>query len=258
MDDDVKNLFQKFGQTTDAYREINREADSEQARQRWPLLRDVHVHGGPTPARAHQPEETVAAPTFINHSQSTFKPTVAKATAVKTTPLKQPVLPPVAPLHATAKSGPMKHIFLQQSVEEEPVQEQAAAPTPAFLSTVLPATPAADVQKKTAASGLFGGRAPAANEQVAPALPTHAVHAVAAQPISSRRTAPVNNSVVPEKLNSTANTQMPAAPHATVGKSAAKDKPVSAVFGRLAAKQEEPEVVPEASVNSFFKKIFKP
>jgi len=39
MNDDVKNLFQKFGQTTNSYQEINRDIDSEQAKQRWPLLR---------------------------------------------------------------------------------------------------------------------------------------------------------------------------------------------------------------------------
>ncbi|MBC3931802.1 cellulose biosynthesis protein BcsP [Undibacterium curvum] len=44
MDDDIKNLFQKFGQPASGYREINRDVDSEQARQRWPLLRDVRVH----------------------------------------------------------------------------------------------------------------------------------------------------------------------------------------------------------------------
>ncbi|MFZ6692528.1 cellulose biosynthesis protein BcsP [Undibacterium sp. SXout20W] len=43
MDDDVKNLFQEFGQTTNSYQEINRDIDSEQAKQRWPLLRDVRV-----------------------------------------------------------------------------------------------------------------------------------------------------------------------------------------------------------------------
>ena len=43
MDDDVKNLFQKFGQSTSAYREVNRDLDSEQAKQRWPLLRDIRV-----------------------------------------------------------------------------------------------------------------------------------------------------------------------------------------------------------------------
>jgi hypothetical protein len=253
MDDDVKNLFQKFGQTTDAYREINREADSEQARQRWPLLRDVRVHGGPAPTRAHQHEETVTTPTFINHSESAFKPTVAKATAAKTAPLKQPVLPTVAPVHATAKSAPMKQIFQQQPVEEELEQKQAAAPVPAFLSKILPATSDRDVQKKTVASSLFGGRSPAANEQVAPPLSTQSVHAVPAQPVSNRRIAPASNGSSAD----TPNAQIPA-PHASAGKSASKDKPVSAVFGRLAAKREEPEVVTEASVNSFFKKIFKP
>ena len=43
MDDDVKNLFQKFGHTTNSYQEINRDIDSEQAKLRWPLLRDVRV-----------------------------------------------------------------------------------------------------------------------------------------------------------------------------------------------------------------------
>ncbi|MFZ6686983.1 cellulose biosynthesis protein BcsP [Undibacterium sp. SXout11W] len=47
MNDDVKNLFQKFGQTTNSYQEINRDIDSEQAKQRWPLLRDVRVHEAP-------------------------------------------------------------------------------------------------------------------------------------------------------------------------------------------------------------------
>jgi len=47
MNDDVKNLFQKFGQTTNSYQEINRDIDSEQAKQRWPLLRDVRVHETP-------------------------------------------------------------------------------------------------------------------------------------------------------------------------------------------------------------------
>lgn len=47
MDDDVKNLFQKFGHTGPGYQEINRETESEQARQRWPLLRDVRVYATP-------------------------------------------------------------------------------------------------------------------------------------------------------------------------------------------------------------------
>ncbi|MBC3869216.1 cellulose biosynthesis protein BcsP [Undibacterium oligocarboniphilum] len=47
MDDDVKNLFQKFGHTGSGYQEINRETESEQARQRWPLLRDVRVYTMP-------------------------------------------------------------------------------------------------------------------------------------------------------------------------------------------------------------------
>lgn len=47
MDDDVKNLFQKFGQPATAYQEISREVESEQAKKRWPLLRDVRVQSIP-------------------------------------------------------------------------------------------------------------------------------------------------------------------------------------------------------------------
>ena len=47
MDADIKNLFQKFGKSGDAYKEINRDEVNEQARQRWPLLRDVHINSVP-------------------------------------------------------------------------------------------------------------------------------------------------------------------------------------------------------------------
>lgn len=56
MDDDVKNLFQKFGQPATAYQEISREVESEQAKKRWPLLRDVRVHAIPDHASADNEE----------------------------------------------------------------------------------------------------------------------------------------------------------------------------------------------------------
>lgn len=59
MDDDIKNLFQKFGQSASGYREINRDIDSEQARQRWPLLRDVRVH-----AATYAEDDADEAPEF--------------------------------------------------------------------------------------------------------------------------------------------------------------------------------------------------
>ncbi|MFZ6754692.1 cellulose biosynthesis protein BcsP [Undibacterium sp. Dicai25W] len=60
MNDDVKNLFQKFGQTTNSYQEINRDIDSEQAKQRWPLLRDVRVNEAPQDL-SHEFEEAGVA-----------------------------------------------------------------------------------------------------------------------------------------------------------------------------------------------------
>ncbi|MBC3936471.1 hypothetical protein H8K47_13960 [Undibacterium sp. CY7W] len=65
MDDDIKNLFQKFGQPATGYREINRDVDSEQARQRWPLLRDVRVH-----AATFADEDTGDTPEFSLSSLS--------------------------------------------------------------------------------------------------------------------------------------------------------------------------------------------
>lgn len=91
MDDDVKNLFQKFGQSNENYHEINREAVSEQAMQRWPLLRDVHIHAAPLPSASKD-----AAPVnerFPERSAARF-------------PAPTPVMAPVAarPVPAAAQS----------------------------------------------------------------------------------------------------------------------------------------------------------
>ncbi|MFZ6861510.1 cellulose biosynthesis protein BcsP [Undibacterium sp. Ji67W] len=76
MNDDVKNLFQKFGQTTNSYQEINRDIDSEQAKQRWPLLRDVRVH---------------EAPEDLSHDvDNAGNPFMSHPDAINETPLSQP------------------------------------------------------------------------------------------------------------------------------------------------------------------------
>jgi hypothetical protein len=43
MDDDIKNLFHVYGRSGLAYREFNRQAESDSVVQRWPLLRDVRI-----------------------------------------------------------------------------------------------------------------------------------------------------------------------------------------------------------------------
>jgi hypothetical protein len=53
MDNDIKNLFKKIDGSADSYKEIHRDGMNEQAKQRWPLLRDVHVNTAkPVAARA--------------------------------------------------------------------------------------------------------------------------------------------------------------------------------------------------------------
>lgn len=44
MENDIKNLFKKIDGKTDTYQEIHRDELNEQAKQRWPLLRDVRAN----------------------------------------------------------------------------------------------------------------------------------------------------------------------------------------------------------------------
>ncbi|MES2039694.1 MAG: cellulose biosynthesis protein BcsP [Pseudomonadota bacterium] len=269
MDDDVKNLFQKFGQSTDAYREINRDADSELARQRWPLLRDVHLHAGPAPVRVQHREDELAAPVQLNDSP--FRPAAAKSAVSRSTAVKASPVQAAPEVHANIKHSsqlPLKQMLMQKTAAEEQEPEpEAASP---FLSRILPATPkqSAANQKESVSSGLFSNRA-----QVAPVsapareveAPAHVVPGVAPianarKPVNTGPATTVIHSIpaahampvkqahehVEEARNQSAKTKLPA-----------KDQPVSAVFGRLAGKQEEAKPA-DTGTNSFFKKIFKP
>ncbi|MFZ6844492.1 cellulose biosynthesis protein BcsP [Undibacterium sp. RuTC16W] len=61
MDNDIKNLFKKIDGSADSYKEIHRDDMNEQAKQRWPLLRDVHVNAAkPAAARAVPKVETIS------------------------------------------------------------------------------------------------------------------------------------------------------------------------------------------------------
>ena len=271
MDDDVKNLFQKFGQSTDAYREINRDADSELARQRWPLLRDVHLHAGPAPVRVQHREEEQTAPVQLNDSP--FRPAAAKTATSRSTAVKASPVQAAPEVHANIKHNsqlPLKQMLMQKTAAEE--QEPEAEASSPFLSRILPAASkqSAPNQKESVNSGLFSSRAQAAPASVpVPAreveAPAHVAPGIA--PISSARkpvsTAPAATFIhsipaahampvkqahehVEESRNQSVKT-----------KSTAKDQPVSAVFGRLAGKQEEAKPA-DTGTNSFFKKIFKP
>ncbi|MFZ6875435.1 cellulose biosynthesis protein BcsP [Undibacterium sp. Di27W] len=279
MDDDVKNLFQKFGQSTDAYREINRDADSELAKQRWPLLRDVHLHAAPAtaPVRAVLREEEITPPAPVHQNENAFRPAAVKSTASRATLVKATSATPATPVAtntaASNKSAvqlPLKQLLMQPPVAEEP--EIEPAPAPAFLSSIMPAAQRKNVseQKSSVASSLFGSREQAINGHEAapaqsaivvkssrPVFPAQKPAKPAEAPTPTATPAFLQNiagHAMPEKLAAASNED---AVSPSMGNTAAKEKPVSSVFGRLAGKQEEAKPA-STPTNSFFNKIFKP
>jgi len=292
MDDDVKNLFQKFGQPTEAYREINRELDSESAKKRWPLLRDVHLHGSPVPVQQHQHEEELSTE-LAEHQGSAFSPSAinsltAKSTTGKAVPFagnanaaikadEKAILggkPAIAKISGTT---PLKQMLSQKAVQEEREPEPVAAP--AFLAKIKPTI---QQDSHVAENKLFSSlnKQAAAQESLKKPMESHKpiAHTVAksvAAPVVGARQGTGAASPVKASAGNTstfihniaASHTMPAKQQAgsvdeehvpaMADKPAPKDKPVSAVFGRLAAKPEEEQAVVEAGVNSFFKKIFK-
>jgi hypothetical protein len=64
MDNDVKNLFQRAGKTVAGYQEINRQQENEEARRRWPLLRDIRLELTPDQLPPDEPVETSKLPLF--------------------------------------------------------------------------------------------------------------------------------------------------------------------------------------------------
>lgn len=270
MDDDVKNLFQKFGQSTDAYREIKRDADSEQARQRWPLLRDVHLHAA-TPARVQQHDDVMVAPAAHENEAGTAPKPVAmrsvasRAAAVKTTNAEQ-ATGTVKPALIT----PLKQTLTQQYAAEETESDTSVSSpaVPAFLSKIMPASQrenAPAVARETQDSRPFSSRLLGAQAASASSATNHmsAAHNEAPartvrKPLSSVAASPVVHNApaaptVPARQFAASDETKPAA----ANKPAGRDKSVSAVFGRLAGREETPRPV-ETGSNSFFQKIFKP
>ncbi|MFZ6678242.1 cellulose biosynthesis protein BcsP [Undibacterium sp. Tian12W] len=265
MDDDVKNLFQKFGQSTDAYREINRDADSEQAKQRWPLLRDVHLHSAPpavAPVRARHREEDLATP--VPSNDSPFRPAAAKPAAARSVAVKTSSLQAAPEVHASIKHSsqlPLKQMLMQNAApEEQEAEPETASP---FLSKILPTAnkQSTGKQKEAGSTGLFSGRAQTPAPEALTAAPGIAALAGTRKPVVVAPSAatvihslPAAHAMPVKQAHEAAEEPR----NQTVkSRSAAKDQAVSAVFGRLAGKQEEAKPADTGS-NSFFKKIFKP
>ena len=272
MDDDVKNLFQKFGQSTDAYREIKRDADSEQARQRWPLLRDVHLHAA-TPARVQQHDDVMVAPAaHENEAVTAPKPVAMRSAASRASAVKTASAEQATGTVKPALITPLKQILTQQHATEENESDVSVSSpaVPAFLSRIMPASQreAAPAARETQDSRPFSSRLLGAQAASASSATNHvsAAHSEAPartvrKPLSSVAASPVAHNVpaapaaptVPARQFAASEETKPAA----ANKSAARDKSVSAVFGRLAGREEAPRPV-ETGSNSFFQKIFKP
>ena len=226
MDDDVKNLFQKFGQTNPSYQEINRNIESDQARQRWPLLRDVqvqtHPDNMPTPVSEDKP-----LPLFRSASASAHKPVLKDAQ-----PVAQHAVNPAAQSALNGNSHPaVGEQAAYGSLPEQPVAglfehvreiSSPVAPTPS--------SPVAAPSAAAAERSPFMVRQPDAVKTPEPsAQPSPRV----ASPLFSR----------PEPVQKV-----------TVADDARKS--LSAIFNRLAARPEEVKTN-DTPVNSFFKKIFR-
>lgn len=276
MDDDVKNLFQKFGQTTEAYREINRDADSEQARQRWPLLRDVHVNGAPAPKRAHAQEHVAATPAAASQNTGMFNPAGSKAVAKPASPKASNTPAPATSLLAAAtapaavKTPPLKQLLSRQEIDSDVEEElaPAVAPAPAFMTKNRATAPRevlhAAARVEVPAASLFAQRQPVDNEPpkihapaplLAPAPKPSFFSALAAAPTVP--TAPAATPAAASVLQSIGGRRTATQAPVQTSAQPVGEVPLSAVFGRLAAKPEAEKPV-ETGVNSFFKKIFKP
>ncbi|MDE2430792.1 MAG: hypothetical protein KGM99_18895 [Burkholderiales bacterium] len=213
MDDDVKNLFQKFGQSTEGYQEINRDAESEQARQRWPLLRDVRVHAPAGPVLVEQYED---APKQVF-------------------PLRAE-----AEDHSSTRQGAgreMKSSLFVANQQSNGAMSQAEK----------------KISQNVVESSLFIHRAvPAAHEEsvvpiAPPSIPVKSIFAKAQSAAVSRQALMSPAHDISEVNNS--GTPTPGA--------FSSNHSLGDVFNRLAGKQEPVKPV-ESTVNSFFKKIFKP
>lgn len=289
MDDDVKNLFQKFGQNNQAYREINRDLESDQARERWPLLRDVQVSTQPDTAPVPLDEDK-PMPLLRPTSVPTRKPALKDGiTGISSEQVATPAAPDFAADPGAKLSQPAANtIFTAPASAFNPFAGGAAAPVNQGASEFVASTakpepvapaPAAPAVARSERASLFGqtaqNSAPVSifshKEQAAAASqfsqntqktttqplfgqreqkPAMQVFAQAAQPAATAapRSASSSSLDVPNLFH---NRQEQAAEAA-----GGADKSVSAVFNRLARKEEAAQP-PATGTQSFFKRIFR-
>ena len=156
MNDDVKNLFQKFGQTTNSYQEINRDIDSEQAKQRWPLLRDVRVHEAPEDFE-QEVEEMIA----VNTSYPTMEAgtQVAQPPALKvngaSANASSVFAPSVSPAYQTNQTNQTNQSLFGAKVAATQVEENKVNALFSSRSGVSPSASVASSSKSRSVSDVF-------------------------------------------------------------------------------------------------------
>ncbi|MFZ6772765.1 cellulose biosynthesis protein BcsP [Undibacterium sp. SXout7W] len=237
MDDDVKNLFQRFGQSTDGYQEINRQTDSEQAKQRWPLLRDVHLHPSPIPVRVEEhdvvaPQRALAERQEVNLNQVS------------------------APMRRASESEPVQAFSLNE-MSSRPVGAKPLSDGKVPAQGLFSERPSTVSTPAVPARSLFANVEPAPSLATAPAaqfIPA-APAAVIKHGVDS--VSPINGSGFLGGAGQQFNPVSTKAVEVTSADEDSKNHSIGSVFNRLAGKTEQAKPA-ESGVNSFFKKIFKP
>jgi len=244
MDDDVKNLFQRFGQSTDGYQEINRQTDSDQARQRWPLLRDVRLHPSSVPVRAEHQQDSSAPQRALAERQEVSLNQVSapvrqsmESEPAQVFSLKEASSRQVESTSLFEAKVPAQGLFSERSatVNVPPAQARSIFSSAIPASIATPASPAMPIHPAHSATPA----APAAmsKQSVESVTPVHGVGFLGG---SGNQFNPVSRTI-----------------EATPPDVDNKNHSIGSVFNRLAGKTEQAKPA-ESSVNSFFKKIFKP
>ncbi len=227
MEDDIKNLFQKMGKPVSGYQEINRTVVTEQARKRWPLLRDVNIHSLPGHYEQSNDDEVQLA---------------------ESAPAPTPAINQVA---ATPRVG-LKSLFKTESAQ---VEEKPGVAGSFFAKLQHKPEP---VPEPTVASGLLNRTLATESAAVSANRPEVKSLFVATEraELANQGTAPVKT--VSQTLNFGNNTNSGGSTQQAVNQDIQPSKTVPAVqsvLNRLAG-IPEPEQVASVS-KSFFNKIFK-
>lgn len=238
MEDDVKNLFQKIGKPVAGYQEINRTAVTEQARKRWPLLRDVNIHSLPGDAAMEDDEVATLADLPDLAQSTTINPSLAK-NGLKHLFKSEPPALVASPAQAIEHSSGFFN-RLQTKHDEEAQARVTPVVNSLFAKVQLANGAHHTLPSENTAAAKVQQAQPVRNQSVSANKPQTSTQSgffqTAAYPVQ-----PAARTVTPEVSNGNPVT--------------AAEPDLHAVFNRLAGKPET-NAAP-AATKSFFNKIFK-